>query len=304
MLEFDQALSAVLSGTDAVIKNNGFEVVRPEGCEKSLPVFTDGDHSYFDFVGNKGKIRIEIFGNQALLFYTDVNPDEATDEDLVKASANYFNLDEFEASDIKSLCNELNETIDAKFGDKKATSGKSKKMPVPVSKSAAKNGVMSYDANTLANRLAAIYPELKTPYKENYDKYGEFLAEEFFVEHANAVLLNTIRLNVAAEVKRLFKILNDIYENGSSDTQGLIAVTILGEMKNDPKLMETAQKYMCEDMSEPVVLVNKYLASSKGKKAIEKLKSPPAYKPKKEKKNGFFSQMMAASAQQGGMPPM
>lgn len=304
MLELNQALSGILSGTEASIKANGFNIVTPEDIKDSFPVFTDGDHSYMDFTGDKGKIRIEIFGNQALLFYTDVNAEEATEEDLVKASVNYFNLDEFNDKDIKSLCNEFNETINAKFGDAKGADGKSKKMPVPVSKAAVKSGTVSYDGNTLANRLAAVYPELKVPYKENFEKHDEFLAEEFFMEYGTSVIINTIRLNIAQDVKKLFKILNEVYENGTGDTQGLIAVTILGEMKNDPKLCETAAQYMCEEMKEPVLIINRHLASDKSKKAREKLLNPPPYKPKKEKKNGFFSQLMAQSAGQGGMPPM
>ena len=99
----------------------------------------------------------------------------------------------------------------------------------------------------------------------------------------------------------MFRILNDIYESGSNDTQSLIAVTILGEMQNDPQLLETAKEYMCEDMSETVVLVNKYLASSAGKRAQKKLLDPPPYKPKKQKKPSAFAQALAGGGQ--GMPP-
>ena len=83
---------------------------------------------------------------------------------------------------------------------------------------------------------------------------------------------------------------------------GLIAVTILGEMNNDPQMCETAAEYMCDDMRDIVLLVNKYLQTPKGKRAKEQMKNPPAYKPKKEKKPGMFAQMMAGG--QGGMPPM
>ena len=78
-------------------------------------------------------------------------------------------------------------------------------------------------------------------------------------------------------------------------------MTILGEMQNDPQLLETAKEYMCEDMSETVVLVNKYLASSAGKRAQKKLLDPPPYKPKKQKKPSAFAQALAGSGQ--GMPP-
>lgn len=299
------AIAAVLKGISAALEENGFSAVVPADAEKgALPTVTDGEHIYTDFTGEKGKLRLEFFGMQALLFCTDVNAEEATDEDLKKLSTNYFNPEEFDERDIKSLCNELTESIRTKYGAKSAAKSKSGKMPTPVSRSAVKNGAQSYDGNTLANRLTAVYPELKAPYHENYEKYGEFLADEFFMEFGAARIIATIRSKNKQECQKLFRILNDIYENGSNDTQSLIAVTILGEMDNDPDLLATAQEYMCEDMCDTVLLINKYLATPKGKRAKEQMKNPPAYKPKKEKKPGLFAQAMAGAGGQGGMPPM
>ena len=98
----------------------------------------------------------------------------------------------------------------------------------------------------------------------------------------------------------MFQILNEIYEDGTSEVQDLIAVTILGQLGNDQILLARCVDYMSETMAPPVIEVNKYLASSK--KARKLLENPPAYKPKKEKKPGMFAQAMAQS---GGMqPPM
>lgn len=297
------AIAAVLNGIAAVTAENGFSAVVPTDTEKgALPTVTDGEHTYIDFSGAKGKLRLEFFGMQALLFCADTT--DAADEDLKKLSTNYFNPEEWDERDIKSLCNELADSIRSKFSEKAAAKGKSGKMPTPVSRSAVKNGTQSYDGNTLANRLAAMYPELKTPYRENYEKYGEFLADEFFMDYGAACVIGTIRSKNRQECQKLFRILNDIYENGSNDTQSLIAVTILGEMNNEEALLETAKEYMCDDMCDTVVLINQYLQTPKGKRAKEQMKNPPAYKPKKEKKPGLFAQAMAGANSQGGMPPM
>ena len=303
-MELNEAYRLILSGTQDSIESNGFKLAKQSKPDE-LPLTVDGERSYFDFTGEKGKVRIEFSGMQALLFYSE-DAGSDSDEDLIKASVNYFNADEFDQRDIKSLCNEINETVNAHFGSADGQLSKAKKKPVPVSKAAAKSGSQSYDGNTLANRLVAIYPHLKEPYRLNYEEYGEFLAEEFFDNYGTAAILGTIKSKNPQELKRLFKILNDIYENGSSDTQGIIAVTILGKMDNDEQMCSTAAEYMCDDMRDIVLLVNKYLATPKGKKAIEKMKNPPPYKPKKQKKQGFFSEMMAAgAAQNGGMtPPM
>ncbi|NLA76693.1 MAG: hypothetical protein GX851_02485 [Clostridiales bacterium] len=63
-------------------------------------------------------------------------------------------------------------------------------------------------------------------------------------------------------------------------------------MNNDPKLIENAVEYMSETMREPVLEVNKYLASKKSKGARMRLENPPLYKPKKKKKKGMLSQML------------
>lgn len=301
MIQTD-AIAAVLKGISEALSENGFSAVVPEYAEKdALPTVQDGEHTYIDFKGAKGKIRLEFFGMQALLFFSDGVDADDSDENLKKLSANYFNPEEFDERDIKSLCNELSESIRTKYSKKSAAKAKNGKMPTPVSRSAVKNGAQSYDGNTLANRLTAVYPQLKAPYHENYEKYGEFLADEFFMDYGTACVINTIRSKNRQECQKLFRILNDIYENGSNDTQSLIGVTILGEMNNDPELLATAKEYMCEDMSETVVLINKFLVSKKGKRQKEKMKNPPAYKPKKEKKPGMFAQAMAGA---GGQPPM
>ena len=103
-------------------------------------------------------------------------------------------------------------------------------------------------------------------------------------------------------MKKLFQIFNDIYEDGTNDTQSLIAVTILGGLNNDQILLARCVDYMSETLAPPVIEVNRYLASAAGKKAAKKLLAPPPYKPKKKKKSGLLAQLMAGG---GGMnPPM
>lgn len=302
MLTLENAIQQILRDTKTVMEGNGFAVVRPEGIGATdCPVSRVEDHSYVDFTGDKGRIRMEFFGNQALLYFADA-AEEPSEEDFQKVSTNFFDLEDLEERDVKSLCNEFNENIQNRFSKKAAAKTKKVKTQAPVSRSAARNGSQSYDSNTLANRLLALYPELKEPYRENFEKYGDFFAEEFFEEHATPLIIKTIKSRNGKECNKLFRILNDIYESALNDTQSLIVVSILGKMENDPEMIETAKEYMCDDMSQLVVLVNKYLYGSSGKKALEKLKNPPPFKPKKEKKPSALSQMMGGA--DGMMPPM
>ncbi len=282
MLERKEALELIVKGCSEKFAANGFEV---------LTSVTEEDETAFaEF--KKGDLTLRILSHDNLLDVMEKLPDG----DFVKTESNLLDLDSFEERDIKSLCNEIIDTVATSHG-KKAKQA-TKKAPQTISKSAAKNGT-AYDANTLASRIATLYPELKDAYKENFQKYDEFLGEDFFVNHGNACIMRTIRSHDTQQLKKLFKILSEIYENGSNDVQDLVVVTILGEIDNDKELLEKCREHITDDdFYETLVAVNKYLASPAGKKAKELMKNPPAYKPPKKKSGGMMSSLM-----QNSMPP-
>ncbi len=284
MFERTQALSLIMKGCTENFEVNGFEVKTPSVVE-------DGEKAYFEIAKNSLLVRFLSYDN--LLEMSEQNGEE----EFVKKAAFLLDLEEFDERDAKSLANEIKDSVDSYYGKKARKAAATAKTPATVSKTAVKNG-MSYDANTLASRITGIYPELKDAYKENFQKYNEFLAEDFFVNHANAYIMETIRSDDAQKLKRLFKILSDTYENGTNAVQDLVVVTILGEIDNDKELLDKCcDEIKDDDFKETLIAVNNYLASSAGKKAKKLLENPPKYNPKKEKKS-FMSQMMAAN-----MPP-
>ena len=276
MLERKEALELIVKGCTEKLSANGFEL---------LTAVTEEDETAFaEF--KKGDLTLRLLSHDNLL---DVM-EKVEDGEFAKTESNLLDLDSYEERDIKSLCNEITDTVVTSHG-KKAKQA-TKKAPQTISKSAAKNGT-AYDANTLASRIVTLYPELKDAYKENFQKYDEFLGEDFFVNHGNAYIMQTIRSNDSQQLKKLFKILSEIYENGSNDVQDLVVVTILGEIDNDKELLEKCREYITDDdFYETLVAVNKYLASPAGKKAKELMKNPPAYKPPKKKNGGMMSSLM------------
>ena len=254
-----------------------------------------GKDSEVWYTGEKGAIKV-ICDEGKFTVYTGAEAESASDR--LCASLLDENSDD---RDVRFISNETNESLQNKF-DKKAPSMKksSPKTPQTVSKTAVKNGSF-YDANTLASRLCLVFPDLRPVYKEHLAKYeNDFLGEEFFTEYGTKYVIDAIKENNPHTMKKMFQILNEIYEDGTNDTQSLIAVTILGELNNDQILLARCVDYMSETMAPPVIEVNRYLASPAGKKAKKQLLNPPAYKPKKEKKPGMFAQAMAQS---GGMQP-
>ena len=275
MLERKEALSLVLKNCSEKFEQIGFT---------SSAVCENGEEAYVDFA--KDDVTIRLLSHDNLLDVTE----KVGEGDFVKVESNLLDLETYEDRDIKSLSNEICETVGSSYGKKARQAVK--KAPQTISKSAAKNGT-EYDANTLASRISTLYPELKDAYKENFQTYDEFLGEDFFVNHANKYIMQTIRSYDSQTMKKLFKILSDIYENGSSDVQDLVVVTILGEINNDQELLAKCREEITDDdFYDTLVAVNKYLASPAGKKPKEKMKNPPAYKPPKKKTGGMMSSLM------------
>lgn len=252
------------------------------------------------FTGEKGVIAVNLNEEKVTLFTGEDT--EAPTETPKKVSVCLFASDISE-KDLKYIVGDFCETLTKLYSNKTAavTKKQQQKAAQTVSKAAVKNGSF-YDPTTLASKLCIVFPELRPYYKENIDTYGEFLAEEFFTKYGTQKVIDAIKQNNPQTMKRLFQVLNEIYEDGTNDTQSLIAVTIMGELGNDQILLANCVDYMSETMAPPVIEVNKYLASMSGKKAKKKLLNPPAYKPKKQKKPGMFAQAMAQSS--GPMPPM
>ncbi len=242
------------------------------------------------FSGDKGIYRI-VYDAQTSIMAFECAYDNSDDAQFNTISRSLFDAETYDERDAKSLANEINDEITSLFNVKKQVNLDKVKMPKAVSRTKAKNGIVSYDTDSLANRFGTLYPDMKEAIKENIAKYGEFLPETFFMEVGTARVMDIIANGSDADCKKLFRMLNEIYEDGINEVQDIIGVTILGEMKNDPKLMETADKYMSDYMSGPVHEINKI--TKKNNSLTKKLKNPPPYKPKK-KKNNFMQNALQA----------
>ncbi len=275
MSNFNENFSVIVNELDATLTALGFA---KDEAEKENAVCYSGD---------KGAVVLENSDSKFIIF-----SGESVDTASKKLSVSLLE-DDASASDIKFIVSEAKETLNEKFAAKKAIAAKksSQKTPQTVSKAAVKNGSF-YDANTLASKLCLVFPEMREQYKATLAEYGEFYGEDFFRDCATPRIIAAIKENNPATMKKLFQVLNEIYEDGTNDTQSVIAVSILGELNNDQILLARCVDYMSETMAPPVIEVNRYLSSIAGKKAKKKLLNPPAYKPKKPKKQSAFMQAM------------
>ena len=286
-MEINSALSLIMKGTESTLNSNGFSIIVPEGTGRDeAPIAHSNGHSIVTYGGKKGTVKIDFFEGKISLFCSAAQADKAVDNDFKKMSTSLFDPESSDNRDISYIVNEFCDSINETYGKKDKSKSK---LPQPVSKSAAKSGSVYYDVLTLGSRFVQIYPELKQTYKENVEKYGEFLPDEFFLNYGNAKFRETVRGNDPAQMKKLFNMLNEVYNDGTNQTQSVIVVTILGSLYDDETLLANCVDYM-DDMMLSVIEVNKLLKKSSSYRA--KLEHPPLYKPKKAKRNiPFLNQL-------------
>ena len=291
MADIYTLLKDICEGMKPVLDKSGFSPKLPDGAGKDeIPLSIDSGRYFLTFAGNGKGLRIEHF-NKKIALYGALKDGEILDSDYSKLTETLFDPDEANEKDVRYVVNDFSDTVTETFGIKGEKASIKSKIPTPVSKAAVQSGSSSYDPNTLASRFTTIFPELRGEYKANIERYGQFLPEDFFINHGNKVVLDTIRQNNPTAMKRMFKLFNEIYDDGTNETQSLICVTILGSLNNDQEMLANCVDYMSPELTGPVINVNKYLGSRDGRGARMKLDNPPAYKPKKKKKKSPASRI-------------
>lgn len=280
----------ILNEAFALIEKNLIDANSELGFAKS-----SSDDNSVTFAGDKGVYRLVYDTSASILQFECAYENNGDQTEFKTISKSLFDLGVVNEKDAKSVANEVIDEMNSLFAKKKKVDLDKVKMPKAVSRAKAKSGMMSYDTNSLANKFGVLYPETKDEIKRNIAEYGEFLPETFFMQTGTPIVLDTIKNGSDAQRDKLFKMLNEIYEDGTNEVQDIIGVTVLGEMKNDAQMMEVAKKYMSEYMSGPVCEINKITARKNG--LTKKLANPPAYKPKKQR----AGMMQSALAQQQKM---
>ena len=281
-MELNEAFGLIMKGVESTMSDHGFSVVVPNGTEKgAVPVAVKNGSTVLTYTGQKGSAKIEFLEGKISLLCAQSQAAQAVDDDYKKITMTLFNPETADSRDIKYIVNDFSDGIIEIYGTKNKGS---KKLPQPVSKSEAKSGAAYYDLNTLGSRFVTIFPDLKEIYRTNVTKYGEFLADDFFLNYGNAKVRETVQKNNPTQMKKLFNMVNEIYNDGTNQTQSVIVVTILGSLYDDENLLANCVDYM-GDMTLSVIETNKLLR----KKSVRaKLEHPPLYKPKKQKKTPAF----------------
>ena len=281
-MEINEAYRLIEKNLENTVKELGFSRLKSNG-------------ENLTYKGNKGLFRV-CHNDETNILSLECSAENSEESEFQTVSKTLLDLSVVDEKDCRSASNEIADEITSIFASRKKVDIDKIKMPKAVSRSKAKNGTISYDTDSLANRFGVLYPEFKEAIKQNISDYGEFLPETFFTEIGTPKVIDVIKNGTEAEQKKLFKMLGEVYEDGTNEVQDIIGVTILGEMKNDPQMMAVADKYMTEYMAGPVHEINKITA--KNNRWTKKLKNPPAFKPKKKKANVLQNALNQAGTQQ------
>lgn len=284
MIELTTVFDNLYSDLKPVTENLGFKADIPENTEKgATPVFTRDSAHFLAYSGEKGKIRVLFNDNKIRLLTGEKDAASADDSDYTLIASYLLVLEEYDNKDVKSIVNEITENLTEAFSPKQiAKRQQNIKAQATVSRAAVKNGSQFYDPATFAIRLATIYPELKDEYKNHLEKYDEFLCEDFFVNVVNPRVSATIKERNPQKIKKLFSIINEIYEDGTNEVQDVIIVTMLASYDYDNDTHKLVLDNLNDSVVESFIRVNKILKSSKS--ARLRLENPPKFKAKKQKK--------------------
>lgn len=280
-MEIKEVFDVINKQVEPILKESGFKTLQPDGIKANeLPLKVTDEFYEIAYQSDKYGVAVRWDPTTKKMTLNCSELVDAKDGVYGEISLWLFDEERNDDRDAKSIANDFEDSLTERFGSN--ARHKDIKMPETVSRTAVRNGSSEYDAKTLATRIAVIYPELKDVVKENVMQYGDFLPEEFFSQSAAPKIIDTIRSGNKQAIKKIFNCLNEIYEDGNNEVQGIVAVTILGSMNNDPKLMEQAKEFMSENLRGPVLSVNKILGGRRGGKYKKKLENPPAVKEKKK----------------------
>ncbi|NLL62912.1 MAG: hypothetical protein GX241_01510 [Ruminococcaceae bacterium] len=265
------------------------------GLNLTGPAKPGEDEADITFEGELGEVVLKLEENILKILC------KKNDGDFRTVSQTLFDYEDenWEARDTKSVANEVAESISSFFGTeliydstKSDKTTKNKNLTPELEeflqsgkkKKSKRESTISYEAENLAHRMENIFPELKGELDKNIEEYEMFLPEAYFEKLATPLILNAIRKKDRQTLKKIFNAFNIFYDEGPSDIQSLIVVSILGiNFVADETLFEKSSEFMSEVLLEAVESVVSFLKTGKGKRQMQIILNPQPYKSKRLK---------------------
>ncbi len=205
------------------------------------PVFTaqklirqSGD----DVVYTNKTHAVKIWYNEdRKLFMLDVAALDGSDSvDFVNKSMYLFD-ENHNDRDAKAIGGDFVDTLNRVFGVVRTRTSS-----VDLPSKAAPGATPGEDA--FCNRFLTLYPQYKDKYKEDVEKYGDFLYERFFSETAAVKLKELMEANEKKSINKMLEMLDEFYVDANYDVQSTISYTIIGgAFRDEAELFERFCSY-------------------------------------------------------------
>ena len=240
----ENAKKKIIEALIPVMEEKGYKEDSEKGCfiiaeERAVRVFFDESDS---------QMKLQSCG------YGDGN----IDEEWKNLSSWYFD-EESDERDVKSISNDFQDTL------KEFLKIKAKKVKMS-DLSAAKKGT-GVDAFTA--RFLAIYPMYKDAYVEMNEKYGTFLADEFFTKYGREKLFEVLDSKTKKPISKFVNLLNEFYEEGTPEVRSIIGATILAglvDYEGENESFDMLFENMSDLLSDCTRAMVKYTAKHSKKK--------------------------------------
>lgn len=117
----------------------------------------------------------------------------------------------------------------------------------PMTKSQAKEAVKKMRSNNMDSfikRFLTAFPQYQEVYDANVEHYGELLPDTFLQDSMVSYMMEMLRQKKNAQLKKLFELLDEAYENGDATVRSAVSVTVLRNVLESEELTECAEGYM------------------------------------------------------------
>lgn len=180
------------------------------------------------------------------------------DEEWKDLSSWYFDA-ESDERDVKSISNDFEDTLKELL--------KIRAQKVKMSNlSAAKNGT---GVEAFTARFLTLYPMYKDAYIEMNEKYGTFLADEFFTKYGREKMFEVLDSAAKKPISKFVNFLNEFYEEGTPEVRSIIGATILAglvDYEGENESFDMFFESMSELLSSCTRAMIKYTAKHSKKK--------------------------------------
>lgn len=183
------------------------------------------------------------------------------DQEWKSISVWKFDPDSDKIQDAQDIANDFFSTLQ---GPKQVSLAKSNKHKNKSDESNA-------DPLFLMNRLVNVFPELKSEIKFEKEHYSSFRGVTFTKEQVIPLVSKFLNTANLAAIKKLGKILSDMYSSGDLDTRGIITYVILNEIENEnntAKIWDHLSADLQKAFENTRKLKGKNIKAEKKKKAV------------------------------------